>query len=230
MKKEHNRYVVADIHGNCKALKEVLKKSKFDYDNDEMIVLGDICDGYSDSYYVVEELLKIKNLTFVIGNHDVFFMSFMANGWAENIWTQQGGDATLKSYKSSGYNYKKIPQTHKDFYNKGVYYYELEDMMFVHGGFHYPTTPEKSDIETLTWDRTLFNRAKNGIKIWEWSKVFIGHTATQDSKPFISNPVEDEATIINIDCGAGWKGRLCLYNIDTDEYFLSKKFEGHNDY
>ena len=29
------------------------------------------------------------------------------------------------------------------------------------------------------------------------------------------------AKLIKVDCGAGWSGRLCLYNIDTDKYFLS---------
>jgi len=234
MKKEINRYVVADLHGNFKALKEVLKKSKFDYDNDELIVLGDICDGYSDSYYIVEELLKIKNLVFVIGNHDAWFMSHMATGWAEHIWLAQGGMATLDSYKCDSYNYKKIPQTHKDFYNKGVYYYEVDDMLFVHGGFHYPKHPNKNDIEVLTWDRTLFDRCKNDmIEIKGWKKVFIGHTSTEleGSEPIIIEPrTKEGATLINIDCGAGWKGRLCLYNIDTDEYFLSKFAKGHDKY
>jgi len=223
------RYAISDIHGNLKALLEVLKKSKFDYNKDELIIVGDIVDGYSDSYYVVEEILKIKNVKFIIGNHDVFWMSHMATGWAEKIWLMQGGLATLESYKSQNYNYKKIPKNHKDFYNNGVYWYEVDNMLFVHGGFNYPTLPKDSDIYTLTWDRELFYRCMGGLKIKEWNKVFIGHTATEDSKPCIMDNVPG-AKVINIDCGAGWKGRLCLYDIDTDKYFLSKQFKGHDKY
>ena len=29
------------------------------------------------------------------------------------------------------------------------------------------------------------------------------------------------AKVFQIDCGAGWKGKLCLMDIDTEEYFLS---------
>lgn len=65
-------------------------------------------------------------------------------------------------------------------------------------------------------------RARNRLKIKEWKKVFIGHTTTENegAEPLIFQG-KDAAKVIQIDCGAGWMGRLCLYNIDTDEYFLS---------
>jgi len=77
-------FTIGDIHGRYKALKEVLKLSKFDYDNDKLIVLGDIVDGGINTYKVVEELLKIKNIIFVLGNHDCMHKDteFLTNnGW-----------------------------------------------------------------------------------------------------------------------------------------------------
>jgi len=221
--KKIKRYVVGDIHGNFKALKEVLTKSKFNYDNDMLIVIGDIVDGYNDSYKVVEELLKIKKLKYIIGNHDVWWMNHMSTGWAEDIWLLQGGQETKDSYKREGYYFNKLPKSHKDFFNIGLYWYQLDDMMFVHGGFNYPNHPKDENIETLTWDRTLIERCKNGLKINRWSKIFVGHTTTenQEAKPIIYGQ-KDFGKLIQIDCGAGWKGRLCLYNIDTDKYFLSE--------
>ena len=62
-------FVIGDIHGRFKALKEVLKNSKFDYINDKLIVLGDIVDGGIRTYDVVEELLKIKKLKWKIIFH-----------------------------------------------------------------------------------------------------------------------------------------------------------------
>lgn len=225
------RYAIADIHGNHKALKQVLKESNFDYNKDELIIVGDVCDGYNDSYEVVEELLKIKNKVFIIGNHDAWWMNHMANGWSEDIWLSQGGEATRNSYKSNGYYYGKLPQSHKDFFNNGCYYYELDDMLFVHGGFEYPKHPKDCSYENLTWDREFLERCKNGLKVHGWKKVFIGHTTTEHegAEPLIMNFDKDTATVINIDCGAGWKGRLCLYNIDTDEYILSDYAEGHGE-
>ena len=80
------RYVIGDIHGNYKALVQVLENSLFNYEEDMLIVIGDVVDGYNCSYQVVEELLKIKNLVFIIGNHDVWWMNHMKNGWAEEVW------------------------------------------------------------------------------------------------------------------------------------------------
>jgi len=221
---KNKRYAIADIHGNNKALVQVLKRAKFDYDKDELIVVGDVCDGYNESYEAVEELLKIKNLIFTIGNHDLWFMNHMASGWAEYIWLSQGGKNTIQSYKNNGYDYKKIPKSHKEFFNKGKYWYEVDNMLFVHGGFDYPNMPWDADIETLTWDRELLNRSKCGLKMTEWKKVFLAHTTTErdGAKPIIIDNYPNEAAkIIQLDCGAGWNGRLCLFNIDTDKYFLS---------
>ena len=172
-KQKQRRWVIADPHGNIKALKQVLKRGKFDYKNDLLIVNGDAVDGYSGSYQVIEELLKIKNIKFIIGNHDIFFMNHIETGWAEDIWLKQGGANTIKSYKSHGYKYKSMPKTHTDFFNKGVYYYELNGMLFVHGGFDYPTMPWDDTMENLTWDRELLNRAKCGLKIKEWKKSIL---------------------------------------------------------
>ncbi len=219
-----SRYILGDIHANYKALKQVLKRSKFNYDLDELIIIGDVVDGYNNSFEVVEELLKVKNKVFILGNHDVFFMSYIANGWAENIWLMQGGEATRKSYESHGYHYKKMPQSHKDFFNSGVYWYEVDGMLFVHGGFDYPKHPKECNLEDLVWDRELIHRMIGGLKIKEWKKIFLGHTTTEnvDSKPLVINKYGDKfSKLINVDCGAGWSGRLCLYDIDTDEYFLS---------
>ncbi len=216
--------VLGDVHGNIRALKQVLKRAKFDYKNDFLIIIGDVVDGYSCSFEVVEELIKIKNKVFIYGNHDIWWMNHIENGWAEDIWLMQGGKATRDSYESNGYNYKKLPQTHKDFFNSGVYWYELDNMLFVHGGFDYPKHPKDCSIEDLTWDRELIERIKNGLRIKEWKKIFVGHTTTEnvDSKPLVIDYHKDKfAKLIKVDCGAGWSGRLCLYNIDTDKYFLS---------
>ncbi|KKN51453.1 hypothetical protein LCGC14_0622690 [marine sediment metagenome] len=223
------RYVLGDCHGNYKALVQVLKESKFNYDKDLLIIIGDVVDGYNCSYEVVEELLKVKNRVFIIGNHDVWWMNHMRNGWADYVWLSQGGKNTRESYLNAGYNYKKIPAEHKKFFGSGKYYYELDGMMFVHGGFSYPHHPETDDIETLTWDRKLIERCKMGLRIKEWDKIFIGHTSTesQGAEPVIYQQ-KGFGKFIQIDCGAGWKGRLCLYNIDTDKYFFSDYAKGHD--
>ena len=167
-------------------------------------------------------LVKRDGKHYFTGN--CWWMNHMANGWADELWLMQGGRETRESYKSHGYHYKKMPQSHKDFFNSGVYWYELDGMLFVHGGFDYPKHPKDCSIENLAWDRELIERMKNGLKVKEWKKIFVGHTTTEDvdAKPLVIDYHGDKfAKLIKTDCGAGWNGRLCLYNIDTDKYFLS---------
>jgi len=237
-------FCIGDIHGRFKALKEVLTISKFNYKEDRLIVLGDIVDGGYNTSLVVEELLKVEDLIYVIGNHDEMFMNHIASGWAEEIWLQQGGANTLQSYggkiiklgekwdDKTEINTRdlNIPITHQNFFNKGRYYYVEDKMCFVHGGFN-PAIPKMTSQSKhdLLWDRDLINYAiKNKIK--QFKKVFVGHTTTQTYGHLLQ--VEDCMApikfhnLIMMDCGAGWNGRLAIMNIDTEQYWVSKIQEG----
>jgi len=81
---KQRRFVCGDIHGAHKALVQVLERSGFDYENDMLITLGDIVDGWGDSFMCVEELLKIKNRIDIVGNHDCLDIEtevFTKRGW-----------------------------------------------------------------------------------------------------------------------------------------------------
>ena len=233
------RFVIADIHGRLEALKQVLEDSYFDYEKDKLIVLGDIVDGGYNTAQVVDELLKITHLVFILGNHDDWFMKHMSNGWAEEIWLQQGGANTLKSYgaevKESEFISEQsyvntedmnVPVTHQDFFNNSLLYYEEDDMLFVHGGIN----PNKHILEqkrlTLLWDRDLIHHFRVGKSVPEYKKIFIGHTTTQHIGTGSEEPIiikNKHTSLYCMDCGAGWNGKLALLDIDTDEYWLSDK-------
>ncbi len=214
------RFVLGDVHGRILALKEVLKNSKFDYKKDKLIILGDVVDGGYNTYMVIEELLKIKNKILILGNHDFWFMNHIDSDWAEYVWLSQGGKNTIDSYKRAGFNYNNFPVTHQDFFNKGKYYHIEDNMLFVHGGFDVSKGVKHSSNYTLTWDRRLIEFARL-FKIPKYNKVFVGHTSVQiyDNKliPLKFN------NLWMMDCGAGWSGKLAIMNIDTEEYWLSKK-------
>ena len=69
-------YAVGDIHGAYKALIQCFKRSKFDYQKDRLIVMGDVCDGYPYVKECIDELLKIKHYDLVIGNHDMWALDW----------------------------------------------------------------------------------------------------------------------------------------------------------
>ncbi len=232
------RFVIGDIHGRFEALKKVLKKCKFNYKKDKLIVLGDVVDGGPRTYEVVEELLKIKNRIYLVGNHDEWFMNHIKNGWAEEIWIQQGGANTLKSY---GADVKeadsvsdeslidtsdlRIPVTHQHFFNRGKYWHIEDNILCVNAGIH----PKISKIESqskfdLVWDRNLINYALTH-NVPGYKHVYVGHTTTQTygGNPLIKNCYEPLTfhNLTMMDTGAGWNGKLSIMDIDTRKFWQS---------
>lgn len=217
------RFAIGDIHGRCNALLEVFKQSKFNYKNDMLIVLGDVVDGGKQTKQVVDELLKIKNLTFVLGNHDKWLMDFIRTRKREQIWYIQGGKATLNSYRVNGKI--TIPLEHIEFFNRHKLYHIMDNMLFVHGGYDIKKGVENTSEFDLLWDRSLISYAKDNI-IQPYDKVFVGHTTTQlyGNLPEVKDlyrPIHFN-NLIMMDCGAGWNGRLSIMNTNTQQHFESE--------
>lgn len=98
MKENKGRtFCCGDIHGAHKALVQCLERSGFDKENDTLIQLGDVVDGWSEMYECVEELLTIKNLISIKGNHDEVFRIWLERGVHMFDWSQ-GGRAVITSY------------------------------------------------------------------------------------------------------------------------------------
>lgn len=186
------RFVIGDIHGRHAALKKVLEDSKFNKDEDMLILLGDIVDGGYNTDLVLEELLTIKHIAFITGNHDQWFIDYTFKGRTPLEWINQGGANTLNSYGGKvipsdrinkepimiDVNGVKIPKKHIEFFSKRLYYFEYDEMLFVHGGFD-PVKPiAEQEHNFLMWDRTIIDFAETQT-IPNYKKVFIGHTTTQ---------------------------------------------------
>lgn len=228
MKKNKQRiFTLGDIHGELNKLKSCLEKVNFDYDNDVLIQLGDIVDRGPDSYGCVEELLKIKNLIAIQGNHDEVWFNYFANDQLNHLW-KEGGLQTYESYKKAG----KEPMVHFDFFNSQLkYYIDDERRYFVHGGFNrHHAIDEQPNATVYTWDRDLWMAAlsyesmrnnKYSFKIYGKPKeIFIGHTPTTLWGSKI--PLQ-AANIHNIDtgCGKGEEGLLTIMNVETKEFWQS---------
>lgn len=172
--------VIGDIHGNYKGLKQALERSSFDYQNDTLISLGDIVDGHSQSFEVVEELLKIKNKICIRGNHDDWWLYWINRGIHPAHW-KQGSTATGTSYVhnrigeglplmdySTGSPRPRLTTAHlpKDhirfFKNQIPYYIDNQNRLFVHGGFNRHFNIENktyNNEDVLMWDRDLWSQA-----------------------------------------------------------------------
>lgn len=179
IEKRPRTMVIGDLHGNYLGLKQVLERSEFDYDNDTLIQLGDIVDGGPDIFECVEELLKIKNLIPIKGNHDEWFREWLTVGIHPDKW-EQGGYKTALSYlkqigkghliqkKLSGsylvaLNPDDVPALHqKLFQEQLLYYIDDNNRLFIHGGFDRNRELKEQKNQkswVLYWDRSLWSAA-----------------------------------------------------------------------
>lgn len=230
---------MGDIHGAYKALLQCLHRSGFNYEEDTLIQLGDIVDGYSDVYECVEELTKIPHLIAIKGNHDQWFSEFLQTGIHPQHW-EQGGAATASSYwqrmgKTGSGNIldlksEDIPASHHHFFSaQRLWYIDEHNNGFVHGGFNRLVPFAKQLPHTYYWDRTLWRAALSFDRVAKeksksfrmetpFNNIFIGHTPTLQ---WMMDVPMKAANIYNLDTGAGYYGRLTIMDVHSKEYWQS---------
>lgn len=228
-------YVVGDIHGYLHPLVELLEKVNFDYENDCLISMGDLCDRGPDTWGVLEHLLKIKNLILIKGNHDPWLLTWLETTRQDRVWLYNGGMTTIKSYIA---NEQKNIDKHIELLNSGLYYYKTvhngQRMCFVHGGFDKNHFIADHNPESLMWDRELVMQAMAaGPKVKlktkdEFDIIFVGHTPTlywdesvagKGQQP-IYKPIYSGG-VWNVDTGCGKGGHLTLFDLDNMTYIQS---------
>lgn len=242
------KYVIGDIHGNYLALNELLNKINFDYENDLLICLGDIVDGWPQTFECIELLLKIKNLIKIKGNHDEWFEKYAHIVLSENYdlndlndlniysWLFHGGKATVDSYINNNNIYKF--ERHKEFISSSLnYYIDDNNNLFIHAGYNDNNIPIKNKNKydySYLWDRqyvilkiinTYHIKEFNGDK--NFNNVFIGHTPTisfENNKHIkdTSKPIINK-NIYLVDTGIAFTGYLSCINLDTFEIYQSNK-------
>lgn len=211
--------VLGDVHGNRKALDQVLERSMFNNEKDKLIFLGDVADGWPETKACIDRLLEINNLIHLLGNHDDWFRQWVRTGWKQPIWTGQGGNATLESYN---FDRRNVPPEHAKYLEDAKYYHiDGENRLYVHAGIE-SSHPMHDTDHSLIWSRRLWREAQyktiygdNNCSLTDFDEVFIGHTQTKQNKPV--NCCE----IWNVDQGAGWKGKLTIMDVDSKNYWQS---------
>jgi serine/threonine protein phosphatase 1 len=208
-------FVLGDIHGAYRALRQCLDRSCFDVEDDRLICLGDVCDGWPETRAAVKELLKIKNLVYILGNHDWWTLEWMLTGSLDQVWFDQGGKATIQSYEDN------IPAEHLAFFSNAVRHHLSGNKLFVHAGIDARRPLERQSLHTLLWDRTFALTAldrygeSDEIKLTNFDEVYIGHTPVNSPVPIRS------CEVWFMDTGAGWSGTLSMMDVETKEVFVS---------
>lgn len=234
IKNINRTFCVGDIHGGYLGLVQVLEKVNFDYDNDRLIALGDVTDGWSETAECIELLLKIKNLVYIKGNHDEWTERFLkitlkqGPSQYNSLWYNQGGKATYFSYL----NNEDLVDKHLEFLsNAKLYYLDEDNRLFLHAGLdpdidldkqHHTDVGQKTgENATFYWDRLLWMHMVSKHRhvediVWErYKEIYIGHTPTIRQFEH-GNPV-NIGNVWNMDTGATYNGKLSIMDINTKE-------------
>jgi serine/threonine protein phosphatase 1 len=213
-------FVIGDIHGAYPALKQCLDLSEFDYYSDRLICLGDVCDGWPQVKESVEELLKIRNLIYIMGNHDDWALKWFETGIIIEAWKLQGGESTINSYEGN------IPESHVHLLQNARDYYLENNILFVHGGIEPGIPIEKQNREIFLWTRSLVKQAvyltsrDECVEFGSYTEIYVGHTPTLNFNSLV--PLKF-CNVWLMDTGAGWNGGcLSMMEISTEKLFRSK--------
>lgn len=242
-------WVLGDVHGAARAVKQCFERSGIDLENDTLITLGDITDGWEHVKEALDEILKVKNRIDIQGNHDWWFDQWMRTGVNPVSW-MHGGHSTAISYaRAAGDNPPvhvtpsnggwvtnlsnvDIPRSHQEFFRTQIpYYVDEKNRLFVHGGFDRNSPIKDNDHSELMWDRSLWRKAMSCVDdqklatVDGFSDIFIGHTATTNYKhkptgQDIDTPMH-YGGVWNVDTGAGWSGKLTIMDVETKEFWQS---------
>jgi serine/threonine protein phosphatase 1 len=223
-------FVISDIHGAFKALKQVFQQSNFDYSVDKLFCLGDVCDGWPEVDKVFDELLKITNLVYIKGNHDVWAYEYYTTSYPDPMWRMQGGQNTILSYDN-----EMMPIEHLNLIHNAPCYVIDQDRLFIHGGYAWNSPIEElKNEEDFYWNRRMFDAAysfahvkgfklENVKKLTPYKAVYVGHTPTLNF--YNSTKPIKALEITNIDTGASYDGPLSLLDITNDVLYQSEIVE-----
>ena len=246
--KPKRTFVVGDLHGALKALKQCITRSGYNNEEDQLIFLGDYADGWSDNASVIEFLYwfgtaAVHKPIFLKGNHDQWVSMWLSRGITNETWLLNGGKNTVRDYIRTSLLTK---HTHRQFFDNLLeFYVDKQNRGFVHAGYCSIKGLGHEFCETeYAWDRTLWRDAivmNNRVgsdkhRCYQHEEIFIGHTPTlnyeftegadeTDDLRWVGKPIDvpmKRLNIWNVDTGAGWSGgKLTIMDVDTKEFWQS---------
>lgn len=220
-------YAIGDIHGRYDLLRGLLsliiqdwEAAKRDDKVIRLIFLGDIIDRGPDSrscIMMLRHLTSQPRVDLLRGNHeDLLLRSVDGEKWAQDIWIEQGGLATLENYEiapprmdEDSFDFAErlstaIPADDIAFLRSTPMYLTSGTYFFVHAGVRPGVALHRQDEQDLIFIRDDFTRAED----WHGAVVVHGHTVVGD--------VEFRPNRVAVDTGAWQSDRLSCVVLDGD--------------
>ena len=227
-------YVISDLHGRYDLFLRMLDKICFT-EKDTLFFLGDAADRGPDGIRVLLDVMKRRNVTMLLGNHEDMFRRVIAH-WETKPsildrpaarrtfvnWTERnGGLVTWEAFLALS---REQQVAVRDFLFRLPLYRELtvngRRFLLVHAGVgeYAPNKkPEDCDPMDLIWTRMDYSKT-----YYDDRYLVTGHTPTALIDPEWKGRIFRSNNHIVVDCGAVYLGTLGCFCLDTmDEIYVS---------
>jgi len=176
-------YVIGDVHGRFRQLKQLERDVPWNLRNDRIIFLGDLIDRGDGIREVVDEVIRLKannpNVVALRGNHEQMLLDCLELGDLAWLLPENGGQATIAQYGCPLSTLRevddiRIPPSHLDLFHSMPLYFEDETAIYVHAGLLPGSHPDETDEDILLWSRDFTFYMHYSGKL-----CFFGHTPTR---------------------------------------------------
>jgi serine/threonine protein phosphatase 1 len=170
-------FAIGDIHGCARTLRHLVTQVIRLAPGDTLYLLGDLIDRGPDSKGVLDFVFQLTeagfNVTSVRGNHEEMCLRAPYNRSAMDMWSGNGGLATLESFQADGPG--DIPHRYLHLLHSLPNYVLLDDFVIVHAGLNFELTAPFDpfdDTGAMLWTRSnVVDRQRIGGR-----RLVCGHT------------------------------------------------------
>lgn len=228
------RYIISDIHGCYMEYIALLEKLCLS-EEDHLYILGDAVDRGPAPVKVLQDLVRRKNITYILGNHDFLFWYFFGKKGLDlsgknlaecapddirdfRAWLEDGGITTAKQYIRLSEEERAGICT---FLEKADVYHVIEDgdrtYILTHAGI--ADFREDKPLEAYDFMDFIYTRTDYEKRYYSSPDICVvtGHTPTPCIRKDHQARIYKENGHIAIDCGCVYGGRLAAYCIETGE-------------
>ena len=171
---------IGDIHG-CSAALDALLEVIRPRPEDTIVALGDYINRGPDSRGVLDRLIELRDcccLIPLLGNHEEMLFEALAESYPLDYFLGVGGDATLESYGSDR-DLSLIPDSHIQFLESCIDFYETGTHIFVHANYDPDLTMGEQSSPTLRWEPLGKSLPKPHVS---GKTVIVGHTSQKSGE------------------------------------------------
>lgn len=205
-------YAIGDIHGCADLLDALLEKIEAHAAgrSRRLVFLGDYIDRGADSARVIETLRRLQwrdegGVTCLMGNHEAMLLKTLHERGAREVWLQNGGHETLRSFGVDGP--EGLPGDVLDWIEALPTLHQDARRWYVHAGFRPEAGVPDPDDGARLWIREPFLSEERDYG----RHVVHGHTPLSKGRPDVRR------FRTNLDTGAVYGGALTAGVFGPDE-------------